>query len=483
MNNQIYEQTYSQVVEPTYGAKRDTDQDTMFESNIGPHEYSISTRIDMTKHESYSIDPVNCTDADDAFSIFKENGKMYLAIHIADPTEHIPLSSALWRDICNRVTTKYPSNRPPIHMMPSSVLSLASLQGSCEIKKAITVLAEINPDTCEIVNEIKLLFTDICVREETRYTYERASENIDTVDALKHGFRISEVLKHKRGQITQGVKLSEVNASYPVFEKDQVRLRISKKGEKQMKEMIAEFAIFANSFVGEYLKIHLNVGIFRTCDASAWLQDVYQGISGQELLKEIISNGIKADYLSHMSSHDLVGMAEYCHFTSPIRRLADCVCHYLLKCIHLNLPMPFTESELEQYANRCLTVTKQDKKTQYLDIKFRLLQVIHNMLLAGKHVVLEYYVTSYSGLFLNVIISKIHSMETFQTSFGCEATKGSVGCFTTFDVHMSYTLRVKKYKNPIEPKQMHRVEITRVNCFEKHDENTLPELDAQLLRE
>jgi exoribonuclease R len=467
MNNRIYEQIYTNVIEPTYGAKRDAVKDAELELDIGSHEYSISSRIDMTKHETYSIDPVGCTDADDAFSIFTENGKMYLAIHIADPTEYIPLSSALWRDIRDRVTTKYPSNRPPIHMMTKNVLSLASLQGTNTIKKAITVLSEINPDTYEIVNEIKLLFTDIRVGEETQYTYEQASENMDTVEALKHGIGISEVLKTKRGQITKGVKLSEMNASYPVFEEDHVYLRTSEKGEKHMKEMIAEFAIFANSFVGEYLKIHLNVGIFRTCNASAWLQNVYQGISGQDLLKEIISNGIKADYLSHVSSHDLVGMAEYCHFTSPIRRLADCVCHYLLKYIHLSLPieaMPFTESELEEYANRCLTVAKQDKKTQYLDIKFRLLQVIHNMLLLNEPVLLEYYVTSYSGLFLNVIISKIHSIETF-------------------DVHMSYTLRVKKYKKPIEPKQIHRVEITRVNCFEKHDENTLPELDTQLLLE
>jgi exoribonuclease II len=325
MNNQLYEQTYSQVVEPTYGTKRVNSLDAALELEIGPHEYSVSSRTDMTKHESYTIDPVGCTDADDAFSIFTEGGKMHLAIHIADPTEYIPLSSAMWRDMCNRVTTKYPSNRPPIHMMPTSVLSLASLQSSGvqrvnltqhssgvnTIKKAITVLSEINPDTYEMVNEIKLLFTDIRVGKETQYTYERASENMNTVDALKHGIRISEVLKHKRSQITKGVKLSEVNASYPVFEEDHVYLRRSEKGEKQMKEMIAEFAIFANSFVGEYLKIHLNVGIFRTCNASAWLQNVYQGITGQDLLKEIISNGIKADYLSHVSSHDLVGMAEY----------------------------------------------------------------------------------------------------------------------------------------------------------------------------
>ena len=144
--------------------------------------------------------------------------------------------------------------------------------------------------------------------------------------------------------------------------------------------------------------------------------------------------------------------------------------------------MPFSESELEQYANMCLTVAKQDKKIQYLDIKFRLLQVIHNMLFTGEHVTLEYYVTSYSGLFLNVIVSKINAFQTSKGSDSCFATNGSVGCFATFDVHMSYTLRVKKYNKPIEPKQMHCVKITRVNCFEKHDENTLPELDEKLLR-
>ena len=125
MNNLIYEQTYSKIVEPVYGVKRDAVQDKEFESCVGHHTLSVLTRTNMTMHKSYTIDPDGCTDADDAFSVFTEDGKMYLAIHIADPTTYISLSSALWRDICNRVTTKYPSNRPPIHMMPASILSLA----------------------------------------------------------------------------------------------------------------------------------------------------------------------------------------------------------------------------------------------------------------------------------------------------------------------------------------------------------------------
>jgi exoribonuclease R len=465
MNNALYEETYSRVVEPIYGEKRDIDTDEELGGDIGLHDLSVTTRVDMTKYETYSIDPPGCTDADDAFSIYFENDKMYMAIHIADPTEYIPLQSNLWRDIYKRITTKYPSNRPPIHMMHHNVLSLSSLQGDehgC-VKKAITVVSEIDVETYQAINGIKLLFTQIYVKRENAYTYQEASNDLERNEVFMHGIKISKVLKAKRTTLTKGAKLSDVNASYMVYDKDYVYLTTDSEGKKQMKEMIGEFAIFANSFVGEYLKIHLNTGIFRCCNASNWLKNVYDDISGPELLHEIIMNGIKAEYLSHITPHDLVGMPEYCHFTSPIRRLADCVCHYLLKYIHQKndtpINAPFTENELETLASLCLTATKKEKKHQYLDTKFRLLQVMHNMLLRGENLCLMYYITGYSGLFLNIIINRINH----------------------FNVHMSYTLRVRSYNKPIDPKLVFSVNITCVNCFTKFDENTLPELDAQVL--
>lgn len=229
-----------------------------------------------------------------------------------------------------------------------------------------------------------------------------------------------------------------------------------------MKQMIAEFAIFANAFVGEYLKINLNTGIFRTCNASEWLRTVYSDISGEELLQEIITNGIRADYMANVEAHDLVGMPEYCHFTSPIRRLSDCVCHYLIKYIafkHKYSNPPFSEQELDKLATLCLTTTRSDKKNQYLDIKFRLLQVMANMIFENKKIDIEYYITGYSGLFVNIIICGINE----------------------YHVHMSYTLRVREYKKDINPKAKHSISITRVNCFTNYDENTIPELDACIL--
>ena len=231
-----------------------------------------------------------------------------------------------------------------------------------------------------------------------------------------------------------------------------------------MKQMIAEFAIFGNSSVGEYLKNTLNTGIFRTCEAKEWLNNTSSNITGEEMIQQIIVNGITADYLSSVKSHDLVGMPEYCHFTSPIRRLADCICHYLLKYIYLRnkntaIEIPFTEHELETLSGRCLQVTKKDKKNQYLDIKFRLLHVMHNIIAWYGSVTIEYYISGYSGLFLNVIICKINDLS----------------------VHMSYTLRVRDYNKEINSEFHYRITCGVVNCFTKYDQGCIPELDNALL--
>ena len=82
-----------------------------------------------------------------------------------------------------------------------------------------------------------------------------------------------------------------------------------------------------------------------------------------------------------------------------------------------------------------------------------------NMIHEKGSIVLEYYITSYSGLFLNIVICKIDN----------------------FNVYMSYTLRIRNYNKEINTDE-HKVMIcTDINCFTKFDQNCIPELDNQLL--
>ena len=468
MNDDIYEINYNNIIEPLYGELRNPQYDNLLIStNEYPHELTIDERVDFTMYDTYSIDPEGCEDADDAFSIYMEDHEqMYLAIHIADPTEYINIKSELWKDIIRRVTTKYPSNRHPIHMMPKNILNKASLMENNEgnIKKAITVLTRIDIYNFNPVGNIKLLFTNIKVKKENALNYKEAAGIFSLKNTLYYGMLISESLKMDRGKHTKGIQLNDVTNSYPKYDNpDGPYLYNDTSKERLMKQMIAEFAIFANSFVGEYLKIHLEgVGIFRTCAAKEWLNTIYSGTNGKELLNEIIINGIKAEYISSVESHDLVGAPEYCHFTSPIRRLSDCICHYLLKYIYLKnkktVSLPFTHEQLERYSHLCFQVSKNMKKNQYKDIKFRLIQIMNRMLLYD-NLTLQYFITSYTGMFLNIIIFKI----------------------SDHNVHMSYTLRVKDYNYIHDPKKIYSVFIKKVNCFEKFDNGTIPELDEQIL--
>ena len=158
----IYEENYTKIIEPIYGEKRELKQDELFTMHIHlPHKFQIKERTCFCDKNTYTIDPDGCLDADDAFSIYEEDGLLYLAIHIADPTEYIDIQSPLWEDIKMRTTTKYLSNRPPIHMMPKEILDLSSLMVNSkgDNKKAITILTEIDKNTYMPVNSIKLLYT------------------------------------------------------------------------------------------------------------------------------------------------------------------------------------------------------------------------------------------------------------------------------------------------------------------------------------
>jgi exoribonuclease R len=491
-----YEEIYNKGVLLKYGDKRDINIDEqLLNGNIYPHIYSIESRVNMLDKQIITIDPDNCKDADDGFSIYSENGKMFLAIHIADPTHYININSELWKTSVERIITHYPSNNTPIHMLPHQIMEKSSLMDNSygNSKKAISIIVEVDPNTFALINNINLKFTNIIVRPETTLSYKEAANiiykydndndnndenNVSYTDKssndeqykieeiLNIGLKISKKLQQVRGSKTIGIKLSELNMSYVKHEDDNAILYNSSLEIHNIQKMIAEFAIFANSFVGEYLQNNLEgMGIFRTCIIGDLLDGLSSNISGRELLDNIIDNGICANYISTSSSHELVGTDVYCHFTSPIRRCSDCICHYLLKYIHLrhyddsNIELPFDKQELEILADRIHCKSKQEKKIQFADNKFRLVQVISCMIQSNENVNIKFRITGYKNLFINCIITMVND----------------------FNIYLSYSIRIKNINYVEVRNNSHDLDITHVNVLGKYDQGSIPELDSYLM--
>ena len=104
-------------------------------------------------------------------------------------------------------------------------------------------------------------------------------------------------------------------------------------------------------------------------------------------------------------------------------------------------------------------MTKTVKNIQYKDTKFRLIQTMSEMLLVNDSIQIQYYLTSYTGMFLNIIINKINDHV----------------------VYLSYTLRITEPQKTYKMKEENKLTIKEVYCPGKFDQGSIPELDKIFL--
>ena len=140
--------------------------------------------------------------------------------------------------------------------MPRGIMEKSSLMDNKygNEKNAISVVMEIDEETYKPKGEIKLLFTKIKVKKENALAYNIACNKTNEIYALNISLKISEALIKERTRRTNSTILNDVSISTIVYENNiQILVNVSQ-NEKRMKQMIAEFAIIANSFIGNYLK-------------------------------------------------------------------------------------------------------------------------------------------------------------------------------------------------------------------------------------
>ena len=368
----------------------------------------LSGRLNLTSKTIITIDGEDTKDIDDAISVEKTESGYILGVHIADVSHYVKPNSPLDKEAYSRGTSVYLADRV-IPMLPVRLSN-----GICSLNEGVlrlTMSVFLHYDTNG--NVIKTTFHKSYIKSTARMTYENVRLLISekppllcekysylrpVLDAMYELYLLLAQKTSERGTID--FNIPEAKA---VFDKDGKTIDIVKRENSFANKIIEEFMVAANSAVAKYLWEN-NIGaIYRVHDEpnKEKLENTLNFIynkgykhcrSLQALMKEVsdtpqevafstmlLRSMAKAKYDSKNDGHFGLMLDNYCHFTSPIRRYPDLVCHRALKAAIKNdkktksyLSAFVNEasvqcSERENAAAMCERDTLDIKKAEYME--------------------------------------------------------------------------------------------------------------------
>jgi ribonuclease R len=352
----------------------------------------IKRRRDFRKVTTFTIDPEDAKDFDDAISIvFLGNGNYEVGVHIADVTHYVHEDSILDKEAFNRATSVYLVDRT-IPMLPERLSNeLCSLKPR-EDKLTFSAVFELDKNA-QIKNE---WFGKTIIHSDRRFTYEEAQERIETFagDFAKELTLLNELaLKLRLERFMTGSINFETTEVKFRLDQDGKPLEIIPKVRKDSHKLIEDFMLLANRRVASYVnrksgeknrktfvyRVHDNPDEerletfslfarrfghklnFKKDGISKALNMLMEEIDGkpeQNILENLaIRSMAKAKYSTEEKGHFGLAFDHYTHFTSPIRRYPDMMVHRLL-----SLYMGNGESALKEiYEHKCLHSSDKEK--------------------------------------------------------------------------------------------------------------------------
>lgn len=334
-------------------------------AEITPEE--ISRREDFRKVTTFTIDPKDAKDFDDALSIrpLKE-GVWEVGVHIADVTHYVKEDSIIDKEAEKRATSVYLVDRT-IPMLPERLCNFICSLRPHEEKLAFSVIFDINEKGEVLASRI----VHTVINSDRRFTYEEAQNIIET----QQGDYKEEVLMLDK--IAKALREKRFTAGAINFDRYEVKFEIDEKGKpvsvyfkesKDANKLVEEFMLLANKTVAEYVgkvpknkkpkvlpyRIHDlpdpekldNLSQFiarfgykvRTSGTKTdisksinHLLDDIQGKKEENLIETVSIRAMqKARYSTHNIGHYGLAFDYYTHFTSPIRRFPDMMVHRLV---------------------------------------------------------------------------------------------------------------------------------------------------------
>jgi ribonuclease R len=381
-------------------------------------EKEISKRRDMRNDLTFTIDPKDAKDFDDALS-FKmlENGNYEIGVHIADVSHYIAQNSELEREAYERATSVYLVDRV-VPMLPEKLSNGVCSLRPHEEKLTFSAVFELNEDA-KITKE---WFGRTVTYSDQRFAYEEAQVIIEegkahqtvvipeNISIQESSYVVSKEIVNavlKMDTLAKKMRKKRLNAGAITFDKVEVKFQLDEKANplgvffKQSKDankLIEEFMLLANRKVSEYVskkggKEAKNTFIYRVhdepnIDKLTALQGIVHKFGYQidiksrkstsqsmnKLLKDVHGKGesnmietlairsmSKAEYTTQNIGHYGLAFDYYSHFTSPIRRYPDVMAHRLLQHYLDGGKTP----NQEEYEEKC----KHSSEMEYLATK------------------------------------------------------------------------------------------------------------------
>ncbi|MCX6258316.1 MAG: ribonuclease R [Bacteroidia bacterium] len=369
-------------------------------------EEEICKRRDFREIPTFTIDPQDAKDFDDALSLKKlPGGNWEVGVHIADVTHYVHTDDILDKEALNRATSIYLADRV-VPMLPEKLSNHICSLRPHEEKLCFSAVFEINDNT-EVIKE---WFGKTIINSDRRFTYEEAQEIIETgngelsdeILTLNRLARIMRDRRFKNGAIS--------------FERTEVKFQLNEDGKptgiyikenKESNQLIEEFMLLANKQVAEkigkvdrgrqartfvyrvhdvpdpekmkvfskFIKrfgytINLGSGIETSKSINSLLDNV-QGKNEQDLIETLaIRSMAKAVYTTKNIGHYGLGFPYYTHFTSPIRRYPDMMVHRLLEKYLAN-GKSVNESRYEAMCKHSSEMEQLAEKAERASIKYK----------------------------------------------------------------------------------------------------------------
>lgn len=367
----------------------------------------IAARRDMRQVTTFTIDPRDAKDFDDALSLRRlPDGNLEVGVHIADVTHYVRPDTIIDREAQQRATSVYLVDRV-VPMLPERLCNeICSLRPD-EDKLTFSVIFTMDDNARIIDSQICRTVT----RSNRRFTYEEAQEVIETghgdyADEILTLDRLAKILRDRRFE----------NGSVD-FDRCEVRFEIDEHGHpisvyfkesKDANKLIEEFMLLANRTVATAIgkpasrkkpkafvyRVHDVPDVSKLSDLAAlsrtfgykvktngsarevnrslnkMLADV-KGHGEENLLSTLaIRSMAKAIYTTHNIGHYGLGFDFYTHFTSPIRRFPDMMVHRLLDR-YLNGGRSVNAEKLEDLCNHSSAMEQLAANAERASIKYK----------------------------------------------------------------------------------------------------------------